>query len=127
MRATICFTVLLTSSVPYLPSDILPLTDYGTTIKSLHTKAVFDSKSLLSHYPVLQTVSPQIAPEEVKLPRFYRTTLLQFRQSFCSSLLSYHEKIGLIPSPSCGQENHTTVFILSPYLIIIIPAICCCK
>jgi len=28
---------------PYLSSGILPPTDYGTTIKSLHTKAVSDS------------------------------------------------------------------------------------
>ena len=31
---------------------------YGTTIKSLHTKAVSDSKSLLTSNPVLQTASP---------------------------------------------------------------------
>ena len=54
---------------PNLSSGILPTTDYGTTIKSLHTKAVSDSKYLLSHNSVLQTASLHIAPEEANLPR----------------------------------------------------------
>ena len=53
----------------YLSSDILPPTDYGSTIKFLHTKAVSDSKSLLSHSRVFQTASPQIPPEQENLPR----------------------------------------------------------
>jgi len=58
---------------PHLASGILPLTDnYGTTIKSLHIKAVSDSKSVLSHSHVIQTASPQIALEEANLPRPYR-------------------------------------------------------
>jgi len=101
---------------PYLSSGILPLSDYGTIIKSLHTKAASDSKSLLSRNRVLQTVSPQIATEEANLLRPYRTTLCQLRSSFCSSLHSYRERKGLIPSPiypSCGMEPHTTVHVFS--------------
>ena len=47
----------------YLWSGILSPSDYGTTINSLHTKAVSDSKSVLSHNRVLQTASPQILLE----------------------------------------------------------------
>ena len=49
--------------VPHLSSGILPLTDYGTTIKSLHIRAVSNSKSLLSHNRVLQTVLGEKPPE----------------------------------------------------------------
>ena len=70
-------------------------TDYGTTIKSFHTEAVCYSK------PILQTASPQIAPEEANHPRPYRTTLSQLRYFFCSSLHSYRERIGLVPCPFC--------------------------
>ena len=101
---------------PHLLSGILPPADYGTTIKSLHTRAVAASKSLLSHNRVLQTTSPQIAPEETNLPRPYRSTLSQLRSSFCSSLHSYRERIGLVPSPicpSCGLAPHTTIHVFS--------------
>ena len=103
---------LLQCVAPHLSSGIIPPTDYGTTIKSLHTRAVSISKSFLSHNRVLQTVSPQIAPEKANLPRPYSITLSQLRSSFCSSLHSYHERIGLVPSPlcpSCGLVPHTTV------------------
>ena len=73
---------------PYLSSGILNLTNYRTAMKSLHTKAVTDSKSVLSHNRILQTASPQITPEEASLPRPYITTLSQLRASFCSSLHS---------------------------------------
>ena len=72
---------------PHLSNGILPPTDYETTIKSLNTRVVTISKSLLSHNCVLQTVSPQIAPEEANFPGPYRSTLSQLRYSFCSSLL----------------------------------------
>ena len=58
---------------PYLLSGILPLTDYGTNIKSLHTIAVFGS--VLFNNRILRTASPKIAPEEANLPRPYRSTL----------------------------------------------------
>ena len=45
---------------PHLSSGILPSTNYGTTIKFLHNRAVTISKFLLSHNRVLQTASPQI-------------------------------------------------------------------
>ena len=101
---------------PHLSNGVLPPAEYGTTIKSLHTGAVAASKSLLSPNRVLQTTSPQIAPEETNLPRPYRSTLSQLRSSFCSSLHSYRERIGLVPSPlcpSCGLAPHTTVHVFS--------------
>ena len=97
---------------PYLSSGILPPTGYGTSIKSLHTRAVTTSKSLLSPNRVLQIASPKIAPEETNLPRPYRSILSQLQSSFCSCLHSYRERIGLIPSPlctSCGVGPHTTI------------------
>ena len=84
---------------PHLSSGILAPAEYGTTIKSLHTRAVAASESLLSPNRVLQTASPQITPEEANLPRPYRNTLSQFCSSSCSSLHSYREKIALVPSP----------------------------
>ena len=102
--------------VPHLPSDILPPTDYETTIKSLYTRAVTMFKSILSHNCVLQTASQQIAPEEAGHPRLYRSTFSQLRSSFFNSLHFYRESIGLIPSPlclSCRLVLHTTVHVFS--------------
>ena len=90
---------LLHNVASHLSSGILPPTNYWTTIKSLHTRAVTITKSLLSPNRVLQTASPQITPEEANLPRPYRNTLSQFCSSSCSSLHSYREKIALVPSP----------------------------
>ena len=93
----------------------LPPSDYGITIKSFHTKAVFDSKFLLSHNHVFHSASPQISLEEANFHRHYRTTLSQLRSYLiCSSLHSYCERIRLIPSPvcpSCGMEPHITVHV----------------
>ena len=104
---------------PYLSSCILPPSVYGTTIKSLHTKAVPDSKSLLSHNCVLLTASRQIEPEEANLPRPCRTTFSQLCSSFCSSLHSYRERIGLISSPFCGLEPHTNVWCGVPHQCVV--------
>ena len=63
---------------------------------------------------VFWTASLQIAAEETNLPRSYRTALSQLRSSFCSSLHSYRERIGLLSSllcPSCVVEPHTTVHV----------------
>ena len=57
-----------------LSNSNLPPSDYGTTILSLYTKAVSDSKSLLSHNHVLMTASPQVTKEETNLPRPCRAT-----------------------------------------------------
>ena len=87
---------------PYIWYDFLPTSNYGTTIKSLHTEAVSDTKSLLTRNRVLQTDSPQIAAEEANPPHPYRTTLSQHRSSFYSSIHSYHDRKGLIQAPrSC--------------------------
>ena len=80
----------------YLSNSVLPTSNYGTIIKSLHTETVSNFKSLLTRNRVLQTALPQIA-EEANLPRPYRTTRFHLRSSFCSSLDSYHERIELIP------------------------------
>ena len=82
-------------------------------MKSLHTKAVSDYKSLISHNRLFQTASPQTAPKEANLPRPYRTTLSHIHSSFCSSLHSYRQRIGLIPSSFCGVKAHTTVHVFS--------------
>jgi len=95
---------------PHLSSGILPPGEYGTTIKSLHTRAAAASKSLLSYNRVFQTTSPQIAPEETNLPRPYRSTLSQLQSSFCSSLHSYREWTGLVPSPLCSSEKLSNFF-----------------
>ena len=73
----------------HLLSGILSPTDYGTSIKSLHTRAVTITKSFLSYNRVLHTVSTQIAPEEANISYPYRSTLSQLRSSFCSSLHFY--------------------------------------
>ena len=52
---------------PYLSNGILYTSDYGTIIKSIHTKAVSDSKSYLTLN--LQTASLQIATEVSNLSR----------------------------------------------------------
>ena len=107
---------LLHCVAPHLSNGILPPTDYGTTIKSLHTRAVTISKSLLSHNRALQTASPQIDLEKVNLPRHYRCTLSQLSFSFYSSLHSYRERIRLVPSPLCPSsrlESYTTVHVFS--------------
>ena len=85
---------------PYLSSGILPTAHYRSLLKSLHTKALLDYNSLLTHDPILQFVSPLIAAEETNLPHPYGTTLSQLRLSFCSSFHSYGDMIGPIRSPS---------------------------
>ena len=53
---------------------------------------------------------------EANLLRPYRTALSQLRASFCSSLRSYRERIGIIPiqfCPSWGVERYTTVHVFS--------------
>ena len=92
-----------------------PPSDYWTPIKSLHTKSVPDSKSLLSHNHIPQT-SPQISAAETNISRPYRSTLSQLRSSFCRYLHSYRERIGLFHSPSVlpvsGTPHHRPWFLL---------------
>ena len=98
---------------PYLSNGILSPSDYSTTIKSLHTKAVSFSNLLTLN---LQTASPQIAAEEANLSKPYWTTFFQLRSSFCISLHFYRERIGLILNPlcpSCGVKPHTAVHVFS--------------
>ena len=96
--------------IQYLSNVILPTLSYKTILKSLHNETV--SQFIL----LLQIYSPQISAEEVNLLRPSRNSFSQLHSSFCSSLLSYRERIGLIPSPicsSCEGEHHRSSFILS--------------
>ena len=59
---------------------ILYPTVCGTTIKSLDTKAVFNTKSILSHNRVLQTASPGkkqtfLVPTELPLHNFVQPSV----------------------------------------------------
>ena len=77
---------------------------------------VLNSKSLLTRNTVLDTAFSQIAAKEANLPHPYRTTLSQLSSSFDSSLYSYCERIGQIPSSlchSCKVEPHTTTNVFS--------------
>ena len=73
---------------------------------------MFNSIYSLAPSRILQTFSPQIAAAEVNLLCPYRTSISQHRTSFCSSLHSYRERIGLTSSsicPSCEEKPHTSV------------------
>ena len=99
---------------PYQSNGVLPTSNYGTTVKFLHTETVSKSISFLARNSFLHTASPQIPTEEANLPRPHMTTLSQHRSSFCSSLHFYRERMGLIPSslcPSCCRKPHTSVHI----------------
>jgi len=97
---------------PYLSSSIPPL-----------IMGPPSSPFILELFPIpnffhLITVSFRLLPH--KKQRKKQTSLgpilSQLNSSFCSSLHSYREKIGLIPSPlcpSCGREPHTTVHVFS--------------
>ena len=85
----------------------------------LHSKTVSESEFLLSHNLVLQAASPQIASDEAKLPRPFKTTLSQLRSSFSSSLHSYCGRIGLILGPLCpfcGMEPYTNIRVFFLFL-----------
>ena len=102
---------------PYLSNDIIPTTEYKTTIEYLHTEAGYRFIDNLAENSVFETSFTEIAVEE-NLPRPYRTYLSQLRSSFCSSLQSCSERIGLASNSicsSCGRETNTTsVFFLFP-------------
>ena len=82
---------------PYLSNNILPITEYKTTVKSIHSEAVFKFISSLADNHDLHTSSPQIARKEVNFPLPYRTSLTRLRSRFCRSHHSYREGIELIP------------------------------
>ena len=63
---------------PHLSSGFLLPTDYGTTIKSLHNRAVSGSGSLLSDNRILQAASP----EKADLLRSYRNPFHNFIHIF---------------------------------------------
>ena len=83
----------------YLQNDVLRTTSSKTASKSLHNVTILQSILFLAPKHVRQTSSSQISTEEVNLSLPCMTSHFQLRSSFCSSLLSYHGRIGLIPSP----------------------------
>ena len=66
---------------------------------------------------VLQEPNPQMSPEELTLPRVYRTTLLQLRSGHCIALFDFRAAIGLIADPSCtacgSRGLHTVLHLFS--------------
>ena len=100
---------------PYLSNGILPPSIMGQPSNPF----ILDLLLFPSHFYLINVsfrLLPQIASEEASLPRSYRSTVSQFRSSFCSSLHSYRERIGLVPSPicpSCVLEPHTTFHVTS--------------
>ena len=88
--------------------------EYRGNEKRKNSKAIFQSIFYPTDNRAFQNYSPQIAAEEANLPRPHKTYLSQLRSSSCSSLHSYSERIGLIPSaicPFCGGKRHTTVHV----------------
>ena len=66
-----------------------------------------------SHNRVLQTIPPQIAPNEANLPRPYISAFFPTSFIFLQLPTFYRERIGLIPNPlcpSCGVEPHSFMF-----------------
>ena len=61
-------------------------------------------------------LTPDVAEEEMSLPRPYRTKLAQLRSGFCSSLNDYRERVGWARSnlcPQCNLTPHTVPHIFS--------------
>ena len=107
-------------AVTYLLNDIPSQLVLKTAIKFLHDVTISQSTYFLASNHVFKTSSPQTSAGNCKMMNgtgkgkscrgreaYFkpsspcRTCLSQRGSSFCSSLLSYHERIGLIPSPLC--------------------------
>lgn len=86
--------------VSHLIIDTLLKTIYRSTIKTLNSEAVSQVMSCLASNQVLLTL-PQIEVQEASVPRPYGTSLSRLCSSFCCSLYSYHERIGLTSNPLC--------------------------
>ena len=57
--------------------------DYKPTLAALHTSAVQSAIASRPPNRVLQAPAPDVADEEVSLPRPHQTTLAQLRSGFC--------------------------------------------
>lgn len=89
---------------------------YSASIRSLHTEAVSRAIAEAGPNRVLGTPPPLIDPSEIYLPRPCRTTLAQLRSGFCSALLSYKHRIGIVADPlcpECSSEEHSVTHIFS--------------
>ena len=84
---------------------------------NIHTKAVQDAILNTPPNRVLQEPAPQISPEELNLPRAYRTTLSQLRSGHCIALNDFRAAIGLTADPSCtacgSGDLHTVPHLFS--------------
>ena len=82
----------------------------------LHTEHVDAALRARPLNRVLNLQPPDIAEEELSLPRQYRTTLSQLRSGHCSALNTYRHRIGITHTdtcPSCNQHPHTTQHIFT--------------
>ena len=73
----------------------------------LHTEHVESAIATRPPNRVLNLQPPDIADEEVSLPRQYRTTLSQLRSGHCSSLNAYKSRIGISQTDTCPSCHHS--------------------
>jgi hypothetical protein len=96
---------------PFLNDDgVVPEISRKRALKSLHTKAVVETKAKLIS-KLLGTVAPDIDPSESTLLRRTRTTFSQVRSIYCNKLKSYQARIGPDPDdlcPACTNATHTS-------------------
>ena len=89
---------------------------YKSGIKSIHTTAVSNTINGYEPNKVLQWIPPVISPDERRLPRSTRTTLVQVRSGYCPLLTSYMSRLD--PSvknecPLCKSQPHDTAHLFS--------------
>ena len=83
---------------------------YKQKLKVIHTEAVQEVKQR-SNNKVLNTIPPEINPEERSLPRKTRCTLAQLRSGYSPFLQSYLHSINASQNdlcPECQISPHTT-------------------
>ena len=99
----------LPSIAHHLTNGITSPDDYDNIITSLHTEAVQSAIQSFPPHRFLHQVPPPINPEELTLPRPFRTTLAQLRSGHCKALSGYRAEIGLSNDPlcpSCRGDTH---------------------
>ena len=101
---------------PFLTDGITPPSEYRTILRELHTSAVQTYLNSAPPSKVLLTPPPEIASEELHLPRHHRTVMSQLRSGYCARLNDYRHRIGLSGSdlcPECGRAPHTVHHLFS--------------
>ena len=99
----------LPSIAQYLNNNITPPDSYQQIINNIHTDAVQQAIRQFPPHRFLLNSPPPINPEELDLPRPYRTTLSQLRSGHCKVLSGYRAEVGLSNDPlcpSCRGEPH---------------------